>query len=324
MINQHKTKQDKTALSLRTQIDLRRLRYVVEVARAESITTAAQTLAITQPALTRAIAELEASLGVKLFERLPRGVRATPDGERFLVRARKLIVDMDDLIADTRTDGRGIQGRLRIGAAPAANLVPAQPSVAQLAQENPTLNIETIEGSAQTLCPRLLRGELDLVFGSTSYFGRWGKLHVTKLRPMFFGCMVRKDHPLSRVRHPQEVDVLNYPLVMPSTVEPMFSDVIARYAQNNLDTPHAQYTTDNFELAKRLINNSDAFYPLHFPSPNFGNLREQFLIIEGAVEMPENHLGLAVAAHRPRSEPSIRFEELLMRHLHRPDYQSAI
>ena len=51
---------------------------------------------------------------------------------------------------------------------------------------------------------------------------------------------------------------------------------------------------------------------------------EQFLIIEGAVEMPENHLGLAVAAHRPRSEPSIRFEELLMRHLHRPDYQSAI
>ena len=112
MINQHKTKQDKTALSLRTQIDLRRLRYVVEVARAESITTAAQTLAITQPALTRAIAELEASLGIKLFERLPRGVRATPEGERFLFRARKRIVDMDDLIADTRTSDRGIQRRL--------------------------------------------------------------------------------------------------------------------------------------------------------------------------------------------------------------------
>lgn len=69
---------------------------------------------------------------------------------------------------------------------------------------------------------------------------------------------------------------------------------------------------------------SDAFYPLHFPSPNFGNLREQFLMNEDVVEMPENYLGLAVAARRPRSEASIRFEELLLLRLHRPDSQPAI
>lgn len=302
---------------MRAQIDFKRLRYVVEVARAESITTAAQTLALTQPALTRSIAELEAELETKLFERLPRGVRTTPAGERFLTRARKLIVDMDDLVADTRVGASGMQGRLRIGAAPSANLLPALSSLAQLAKDNPTLNIETVEGSAQTLCPQLLRGELDLVIGSTTYFRRWRELDVTILRNMSFGCMVRKHHPLGHLKQLKEVDILGYPLILPTSVEPMFSDVIARYAHNNLHAPQPRYTTDNFELAKTLINNSDAYYPLHFPSPNFGNLRDHFLIIENVVKMPENHLGLATAARLARSELSATFEHMLLERLSR-------
>lgn len=300
-----------------SQIDLKRLRYVIEVARAESITTAAQTLALTQPALTRSIAELETELGVKLFERLPRGVQTTAAGERFINRARKLIVDMDDLVADTRDDADAMQGRLRIGATPSANLVPALPSLALVAKQNPAMNIETIEGSAQTLCPQLLRGELDMVIGTTRYFRRWRELDIQLLRPFSFGCMVRKHHPLGELEAIQEIDILRYPLILPTSVEPIFSDIIARYAHNDLHAPQPQYTTDNFELAKTLVDNSNAFYPLHFPSPNFGNLREQFLIIEGIIEMPENHYGFATAARLPKSELGVAFENLLVKQLGR-------
>ena len=54
--------------------DLRKLRHVVEVARAESFTGAARQLGITQSALTKSVAEVEHRLGVQLLQRLVKDV----------------------------------------------------------------------------------------------------------------------------------------------------------------------------------------------------------------------------------------------------------
>ncbi len=105
---------------MRNQIDLKRLRYILEVARAESITTAAETLSLTQPALTRAIADVEAVLKSQLFHRRPRGVQLTTAGQRFASRARRLVSDMDDLVADMRESSNRLTGRLRLGVTPTA------------------------------------------------------------------------------------------------------------------------------------------------------------------------------------------------------------
>ena len=107
---------------MRTQIDLKRLRYIVEIARCESITTAAETLSLTQPALTRSVAEVENELGTKLFHRLPRGVALTEQGERFVQGARRVIGDVDDLISDIRDASEALCGRLRIGVSPLGTL----------------------------------------------------------------------------------------------------------------------------------------------------------------------------------------------------------
>ena len=72
-------------------IDLRKIRHVVEVAHSESITTAAYTLSISQPALTRSIADVERQLGVKLFERMRRGMRLTEAGRVFVDHAQRVI-----------------------------------------------------------------------------------------------------------------------------------------------------------------------------------------------------------------------------------------
>ena len=80
-------------------IDLRKLRHVVETARFENVTRAAEALYITQSALTRSLADVEVELGTPLFVRLPRGVRLTEQGRRFVERARMIIGDVDDLLA---------------------------------------------------------------------------------------------------------------------------------------------------------------------------------------------------------------------------------
>ncbi len=61
------------------------------VAREGNITRAARNLNVTQPSLSELISDLEYHLKVQLFERLPRGVRLTPQGERLYVYAKKVI-----------------------------------------------------------------------------------------------------------------------------------------------------------------------------------------------------------------------------------------
>lgn len=74
---------------------LQQLRYAIAVADAGSITAAAGRLFIAQPSLSKALSELEAEMGVTIFERSARGVRPTEDGTRFLSYARQVIEQAD-------------------------------------------------------------------------------------------------------------------------------------------------------------------------------------------------------------------------------------
>ena len=78
-------------------MDLRKLRYFAAIAETHNFRRASARLHIAQPALTRQIGDLEASLGIRLFERLPRGVRLTPFGETFLPKAKRILNDIDNL-----------------------------------------------------------------------------------------------------------------------------------------------------------------------------------------------------------------------------------
>jgi DNA-binding transcriptional LysR family regulator len=64
-----------------SMLDVRRLRYFLEVAETLHFTRAAQSLGVSQQPLSRAIAELEEELGARLFERTTRHVALTPAGE---------------------------------------------------------------------------------------------------------------------------------------------------------------------------------------------------------------------------------------------------
>lgn len=74
---------------------LTQLRYVIEVAEAGSISAAATRLFIAQPSLSKAVGELEAEMGVRIFERGARGARLTDEGTRFLSYARQVVEQAD-------------------------------------------------------------------------------------------------------------------------------------------------------------------------------------------------------------------------------------
>ena len=76
---------------------IQQLRYTVAVADSGSITKTAETLFMAQPNLSNAIKALESEIGVTLFVRTPRGVRPTRDGEEFIMYARRILTQVDQL-----------------------------------------------------------------------------------------------------------------------------------------------------------------------------------------------------------------------------------
>ena len=70
---------------------LQQLRYIAKVVECGSITEAARQLYISQPSLSAAVRDLEAELGVVLFNRSARGITLTTDGSEFLSYARQIL-----------------------------------------------------------------------------------------------------------------------------------------------------------------------------------------------------------------------------------------
>ncbi len=73
------------------------MKYAVEVARLGSLNKAAETLMIAQPNISRSIKELEADLGITIFQRSAKGMVLTPDGEEFMDYARDILHRIDKI-----------------------------------------------------------------------------------------------------------------------------------------------------------------------------------------------------------------------------------
>lgn len=94
-------------------MDLETVRAFVKVAELASFTQAAQHLGVSKSRVSLRVRALEAELGTHLLQRTTRAVRLAPDGERFLVRARRLLADADE-VAGMFQAPRALRGTLRV------------------------------------------------------------------------------------------------------------------------------------------------------------------------------------------------------------------
>ena len=73
------------------------MKYAVEVAKAGTLSKASETLLIAQPNISRSIKELEADLGITIFERTSKGMIMTPEGEVFINYAKGILSQIDEV-----------------------------------------------------------------------------------------------------------------------------------------------------------------------------------------------------------------------------------
>ncbi len=140
---------------------LRQLQYAIAVADALSFRRAAERCHVSQPALSSQLAQLEQTLGVRMFERDRRRVLVTPAGREIIERARRLLIEADDLVDASRRAGDPLAGTLRIGVIPTLSpyLLPAVAPA--LRKAFPRLRLAWREDKTALLVALLAAGELD-------------------------------------------------------------------------------------------------------------------------------------------------------------------
>ncbi|RFU71059.1 LysR family transcriptional regulator [Peribacillus saganii] len=145
-------------------MELRQLRYFIEVAEREHVTEAAEELHVAQSAISLQIAKLESELGVSLFERKGRNVKLTEIGRIFLTHVNTAIKALD--YAKTKVDEYldPENGTIKIGypTSLAGNLLPTV--VSAFKEKHPNVTFYLRQGSYTALIDSVKNGDINLAF----------------------------------------------------------------------------------------------------------------------------------------------------------------
>ena len=175
-------------------MELRTLKYFLEVAREGNITRAATHLHITQPTLSRQLAQLEEELGEKLYTRESYGIRLTEEGLLLKKRAEEML-ELDEKIC-LEFSGENISGTIYIGAGETVGIKHIARIIKHLREKYHEIKFRIISADAEDVTDKLDRGLID--------FGVFvGKVNLNKydciILPHYdtWGIMTRYDDELA-------------------------------------------------------------------------------------------------------------------------------
>jgi DNA-binding transcriptional LysR family regulator len=181
-------------------MELRQLTHFLAVARHGNIGRAADELNLTQPALSKSIRRLEQDLGVRLVDRLPRGVALTVFGEALATHAQLVSVEVGHTLSTIAGLRGARRGRVRVGAAPASftHLLPQ--AISALLARHPDVRVSVTGGLIDTLLAELRKGALDFVVSALPSIEPEPALAHEKLMGDQVRIAARAGHPLARSR----------------------------------------------------------------------------------------------------------------------------
>ena len=176
-------------------MNLRFLRTFVAIADNAGFARAAARLNLTQSAASRQIQALEDELGLRLFARIGRSVRLTPEGEDLLVRSRQLLFDADALGQRASALKTGEVGVLRVGATPQVIESLLADFLLRYRKRHGGVEVHLVEDGGSRLPGRLERGDIDVALmpaGEDRFASRL-------LYPMHVLAVVAQGHRLAVV-----------------------------------------------------------------------------------------------------------------------------
>ena len=193
-------------------MELRNIKTFARIAEVGSFTRVATELGYTQSAVTMQVKQLERELGCVLFERLGRSVRLTPEGERLLPVANRMLQAADEASRIAQKPGE-VSGTLRIGVSDSLLVGVLAPVLSELSRTYPRVCASTHQQMPDEQFAMLRRNDIDVLLLLDERMERpeWVKVFEV---PAEVGFVVAATDPLARRAKVPLEEVLSRPLFL--------------------------------------------------------------------------------------------------------------
>lgn len=290
---------------LDSRMTLRQLEQLVAVADAGSFVGAAELVRLTPNAVSQNVGELEHILGFALtVRRRARGVTLTPAGHRFVVRARALLRQAEQLLEAVDEDA-GPRGPVSLGC-----YSPLAPTMlprlwSRVAERLPHVDLSVSDGDSEGLADRLERGEIDLAV--TYAINLTERMRTAPLGALSLKVSLPAGHPLAAGESVDLADLAGEPLVLLDR---------APSAQNSLNilrrrglSPRISHRVGDLELMRSFVARG-AGYGIHFTQVSSTTSRDGLPVVCLPV-VPATEVEPVVLAWHPAYPKSGRVRAVL-------------
>lgn len=193
-------------------MEIRVLRYFLEIAREGNMTRAAEYLHVSQPTLSKQMKELETELGKKLFRRSSSSVSLTSEGMLLRKRAED-ILDMVDKTTDEFSALDDITGgEVHIGCAESHQIKYLARVIKEFKENYPLFRYHISSGNTEQVTERLDKGLFDFaVIVEPPDLSKYNYIEVPEVN--IWGVVMKKDSPLAQNDQIHIEDLLGLPLI---------------------------------------------------------------------------------------------------------------
>lgn len=231
-------------------MEIHQLRYVVAVARTGSFSRAADDCHVSQPSLSQQVGKLEEELGERLFDRDRRQTRLTAAGERFVVRAARILEDLAEARREAEETKALLRGTVTIGVLPTIAPYLLPPLVEEFLRRHPSLQVAIHEDTTTALEGLMLRHEIDFAIASLPL--RDDRLEITPLFTEELLLALPARHPLASRRSLRLGDLEAAPFVLMKEGH-CLGDQALQFCQQKGLRPRIVSRSAQIETIRRLV-----------------------------------------------------------------------
>jgi DNA-binding transcriptional LysR family regulator len=244
------------------RLKLRHLVLVTTIAEQGSVVRAAERLRVTQPVVTRGLRELEAILGVELFDRGPRGVTPTIYGSAFLSHAQAVLTQVRQAGQHITELREGRAGTVTVGTHLAGSTVLLPRAIARLKRARRGLRVIVREATPDVLLADLLVGRIDLTVGRLAPRDDGDRTARIPLYQEPVRLVTRAGHPALSSPDRALPQLMDYPWVLPVDQTALRGELEEVFFAQGLPLPADLVECTSMPTLRSLLLDSDAIAAL--------------------------------------------------------------
>lgn len=240
---------------LLNRLRMRQIALILAIHEHRTLRGASAQLGMSQPAASKMLQELEDALGLRLFERVGRGLQFNGAGERVLDYCQSLRGSMESLNRELVELRQGSAGRLAVGSIMAASPGRLTNALLGIKRQNPLLSIEVAVDTSDRLLAQLREGVLEVVIGRMAD-EHGGDYQFRPIDDEELAVVAGLAHPLARKRLVTLEELLSYAWALQPSGSPMRALIDQEFRDRGLALPRGLIETGSILTSINLVRSS--------------------------------------------------------------------